>query len=105
VAVPPIFALSKEIPKNTKENIPTTVFALIYLWKVESAEIRHQFAAFLFILSTLDAIMAIWLYGPLAIMASNGHIAIWSLWRQRLPNESQNGPMEYFPLYFWEFPF
>ena len=34
---------------------------------------------------TFDAIMAIWLYGHMAIMASNGHIAIWPLWRQRWP--------------------
>ena len=62
----------------------------------------------------------------MAIMASNSHIAIWPLWRQRWPygcfwkqqykysnlvktvsqfnhpasNESKNGPVSYFPLYF-----
>jgi hypothetical protein len=50
-----------------------------------------QIAAFLLlfplspILSILDAIMAIWLYSHLAIMALNGHIAVWSLWRQKWP--------------------
>ena len=29
--------------------------------------------------------MAIWLNGHMAIMASNSHMAIWSLWPQRWP--------------------
>ena len=51
----------------------------------------HQIATFLLlfpktpILSTFDAIMAIWLYGHMAIMASNSHIGIWPLWHQRWP--------------------
>ena len=51
----------------------------------------HQIATFVLlfpktpILSTFDAIMAIWLYGHMAIMAPNGHIEIWPLWHQRWP--------------------
>ena len=51
----------------------------------------HQIATFLLtfpkipILATLDSKMAIRPYGHLAIMASNGHKAIWPLWRQTWP--------------------
>jgi hypothetical protein len=51
----------------------------------------HQIAAFLLpfpktsMLPTFIAIMAKWLYGHMAIMASNSQIAIWPLWHQRWP--------------------
>jgi hypothetical protein len=37
------------------------------------------------IFSTFDATMAIWLYGHIAIMASNSHMGIWPLWHHRWP--------------------
>ena len=51
----------------------------------------HQIATFLItfpktpILAIFDSVMAIWPYGNLAIMASNGHKAIWPLWLQIWP--------------------
>jgi hypothetical protein len=86
----------------------------------------HQIATFLLpfpktsMLPTFDAIMTIWLYTHMAIMASNRQIAILPLWHQRWPlcvfsetaikmwqsgadhpasTESKNSPVAYFPFF------
>jgi hypothetical protein len=68
-----------------------TIFALIWGMMVKLTYRLHQIATFwlLFpktpIMSAFDAIMAIWLYGHMAIMATNSHIGIWPLWHLRWP--------------------
>ena len=97
---PPFFAFTKEFLKNTKENMPPDhfcshlrqdgqidlpsspdchIFSAVY-------ENTHQ--------PTFNAIMAIWLTGHMAIMASK--MAIMG----GFGNTNKNGPAAYFPLYF-----
>ena len=70
---------------------PRTKYALIWGRKVKLTCCLHQIATFLLpfpktpILATIYAIIAIWLYGHLAIMAPYSHIAIWPFQHQIWP--------------------
>jgi hypothetical protein len=83
--------LQRNLKKIQRKICLRTIFALIRGRMVKLTYRLHQIATFLLlfpktpILSAFDAIMAIWLYGHKGIMASNSHIGIWPLWRQRWP--------------------
>ena len=84
-----ILCLQRNFQKTQRKICHQTIFALILGRMVKLTYCLHQIATFLLpfprtlIMSTFDAIMAKWLYGHMAIMASNSHIGIWPLWRPR----------------------
>jgi hypothetical protein len=83
--------LQRNFSKIQRKICHRTIFALIFGRMVKLTYRLRQMVTFLVpfpktpILPTFNAIMAIWLTGLMAIMASNSHVAIWLLWHRRWP--------------------
>ena len=87
----PFLRLQRNFRKIQRKICLRAIFAFIWGRMVKLTYRLHQIATFLLlfpktpILSTFDAIMAIWLHGHKSIMASNSYIGIWPLWHRWWP--------------------